>query len=58
LLLDEVDASLHPSMIKNLLDVIEKIFLKNGCKVILATHSPTTVALAPEESIYEISKQD
>jgi len=56
LLLDEVDASLHPSMIQNLLDVIENVFIKNGCNVILATHSPTTVALAPEESLFEIQK--
>ncbi|HHT9138628.1 MAG TPA: AAA family ATPase, partial [Candidatus Wunengus sp. YC60] len=52
LLLDEVDASLHPSMMKNMLDVIERIFLQQGVKVILITHSPTTLALAPENSIY------
>ncbi|MBI2474860.1 AAA family ATPase [Candidatus Uhrbacteria bacterium] len=56
LLLDEVDASLHPSMIQDLLDVIQNVFIKNGCKVILATHSPTTVALAYEESLFEIQK--
>lgn len=56
LLLDEVDASLHPSMIQNLLDVIREVFIKNGCNVILATHSPTTVALAPEESLFEVQK--
>lgn len=56
LLLDEVDASLHPSMIQNLLDVIDNIFIKNKCKVILATHSPTTVALASEESLFEVQK--
>lgn len=54
LLLDEVDASLHPSMIKNLLDVIENVFIKNNCKVILATHSPTTAALVREESLFEV----
>lgn len=54
LLLDEVDASLHPSMIQHLLDVIENVFIKNKCKVILASHSPTTVALAPEKSLFEI----
>ena len=56
LLLDEVDASLHPSMMKNMLDVIEKIFLKQGVKVILVTHSPTTIALAPENSIYVMNR--
>ena len=51
LLLDEVDASLHPSMMKNMLGVIEDIFLPQGVKVVLVTHSPTTIALAPEDSI-------
>lgn len=52
LLLDEIDASLHPSMIQNMLDAIQDIFLNKGIKVILVTHSPTTIALAPEESIF------
>jgi predicted ATP-dependent endonuclease of OLD family len=56
LLLDEVDASLHPSMMKNMLNVIEKIFLKQGVKVILVSHSPTTIALSPEDSIFIVNK--
>jgi len=56
LLLDEVDASLHPSMMKNMLNVIEKIFLKQGVKVILVSHSPTTIALSPEDSIFIMNK--
>lgn len=52
LLLDEIDASLHPSMMKNLLNVIKGIFLDKDVKVILVTHSPSTIALAPEESIF------
>jgi predicted ATPase len=52
LLLDEIDASLHPSMMKNMLNVINSIFLPEGMKVILVTHSPTTIALAPEDSIF------
>lgn len=56
LLLDEVDASLHPSMMKNMLEVIERIFLHQGVKVILITHSPTTLALAPEESVYVMNR--
>lgn len=56
LLLDEVDASLHPSMMKNMLDVIQKIFVKEGVKVILVSHSPTTIALAPEESIFVMNR--
>ena len=57
LLLDEVDSSLHPSMISRLLNVIEKLFVEEQkFKVIMATHSPSTVALAPEDAIYIIEK--
>lgn len=56
ILLDEIDATLHPSMIKKTLDVIKDVFIGKGSKVIMATHSPTTIAHAPEESIYEIIK--
>jgi predicted ATPase len=56
LLLDEIDASLHPSMMRNLLDVIRRVFLPKGVKVILITHSATTVALAPEESIFVMNR--
>ncbi len=52
LLLDEVDASLHPSMIQNLLDVIADTFLVRGMAVVLVSHSPTTLALAPEEAVF------
>lgn len=54
LLLDEIDATLHPSMVKNLLSVIKNVFLKNNCNVILATHSPTTASLVNEDSIFEV----
>jgi ABC-type branched-subunit amino acid transport system ATPase component len=53
LLLDEADSSLHPSMVKSLLQVVREVFVANyGVKVVLTTHSPTTVALAPEEALY------
>ena len=56
LLLDEIDASLHPSMIKRLLSVIQERFIGElKMKVILATHSPTTVALANSDSIFKIT---
>ena len=57
LLLDEVDSSLHPSMIENLFRVIKDVFLQNGTKVILTTHSPTTIALVEEESIFVVNKE-
>lgn len=53
LLFDEPDATLHPSMIKTLLDVLRNTFVEeHKVRVIMTTHSPTTVALAPEEALY------
>jgi len=58
LLMDEPDAPLHPSMTKQFLRVIENVFVKGkGVKVIITTHSPSTVALAPEASLYQMNKE-
>lgn len=57
LLMDEPDASLHPSMSKQFLDVIERVFVKDkGVKVIVTTHSPSTVALANEDNLFMMNK--
>ncbi|MBI6115881.1 AAA family ATPase [Salegentibacter maritimus] len=57
LLLDEIDASLHPSQIQNLLNVVNEVFInQNNVKVIIATHSPTTIALAEEKNIYVVNR--
>ena len=59
LLLDEVDASLHPQNVHRLLGAIESGFVDSmGVAVIMSTHSPTTVALAPEGAIFEITETD
>lgn len=53
LLFDEVDAPLHPSMSKNLISTVTRTLIANfGIKVIATTHSPSTVALAPDESLH------
>ncbi|MCW8880407.1 MAG: ATP-binding protein [Kangiellaceae bacterium] len=54
LLVDEIDATLHPSMIKVMLRIIENVFLKQGSKVILATHSATTVSLIDDEDAIHV----
>lgn len=57
LLLDEPDASLHPSMTKQFLNVLENVFVKGkGAFVIITTHSPSTIALAKEEFIFAMNK--
>lgn len=59
LLLDEIDSSLHPSMIRNLLYTIKEIFVKQyNVNVIMVTHSPTTIALSDEDAVYVVNKGD
>lgn len=59
ILLDEIDSSLHPSMSKQLLNVLENIFVKKyKLKIIMVTHSPSTVALSPDDSIYVMENDD
>lgn len=58
LLLDEVDAPLHPSFTRSLIETLaEKFVGELGVAVIMTTHSPSTVALAPEESVYELVRR-
>jgi hypothetical protein len=57
ILFDEPDAHLHPSMTDLFLSVVQDVIVKkNKVKVIMTTHSPSTVALAPKDSIYIMSK--
>ncbi|MDH2049637.1 AAA family ATPase [Achromobacter marplatensis] len=57
ILFDEVDAPLHPSMTRSLLRTIQRALVdQHQIKVILTTHSPSTVALAPSESIFVMHK--
>lgn len=57
LLLDEPDANLHPSMTRQFLNVVKEVLVaKYGVRIIMTTHSPSTVALAPEGSVFEMSR--
>ncbi|WP_428333459.1 AAA family ATPase [Novosphingobium sp.] len=55
LLLDEMDASLHPEMVQTWLNAIKMGFVaQQAMHCILTTHSPTTVALADEGTLFEM----
>ena len=54
LYLDEIDASLHPSMIQAMLEILHE--QSGDTRIYLATHSPSTVALAPEKSLFFVSE--
>lgn len=58
-LLDELDASLHPENVRRWLNAIQEGYVDGfGIPCILTTHSPTTVALAPDDAIFEMSADD
>ncbi|AZZ35471.1 hypothetical protein CIK05_01200 [Bdellovibrio sp. qaytius] len=57
ILLDEPDAHLHPKQSKEFIRILDEVLVKKyGARVIMTTHSPSTVALAPEESLYFMQK--
>ena len=52
LLLDEPDAHLHPSMSKMMINIIQNTLVKEyGIRVIMTTHSPSTVAHAMAKNV-------
>lgn len=58
-LFDEYDAPLNPSLTESFYHVIEKFYIEKGIQVIITTHSPATISLAPEYTqFYEIFHQD
>jgi len=59
LLLDEPDAALHPALSKFLISFLhDELCSKHGCKVIMTTHSPSSVALGPENSLFIMRRED
>ena len=56
LLLDELDAVLHPSMVKALVRTLQELFVSKGTKVLMTSHSPMTVAALDDDAIFRISR--
>jgi ABC-type ATPase involved in cell division len=58
IVLDEPDSHLHPELSKLLIEVLSDTFVNDlGIRVLMTTHSPSTVALAPEQSIFELKNE-
>ncbi|WP_075882589.1 AAA family ATPase [Candidatus Protochlamydia sp. W-9] len=58
ILLDEPDAHLHPSMVKEVIDVIKtKLVTELGIQVIMTTHNPTTVSFVPKKSLFILENE-
>ncbi len=57
-LFDEYDAPLNPSLTDAFYHVIEEFYIKKGIQVIITTHSPATISLAPSYTkFYEMFNQ-
>ena len=54
LLLDELDAVLHPSMVAALVTTLRSLFLTHGTKVLMTSHSAMTVAVLDENDIFRV----
>ena len=54
LLLDELDAVLHPSMVTALVTLLKGLFVSQGTKVLMTSHSPMTVAALDESDIFRV----
>lgn len=52
LLLDEYDATFNPSLTEKFYNLIDKYFIKSGVVVIIISHSPTTISLAPSTACF------
>ena len=61
MVLDEIDAHLHPALLPNFYRVINDILIKQfGTKVIMTTHNPSTIALAPKDNdcvVYKMTNE-
>lgn len=56
IMFDEPDAYLHPSLTSTMIKVLCDVFIrKYGITILLTTHSPSTVALSPEQSIFTMN---
>ena len=57
LLLDEIDAVLHPSMVTALIRMLKTLYVDHGTKVIMTSHSPMTVAMLEEGEVFRVSRE-
>lgn len=63
MVLDEPDAHLHPSMCKMMVEIFSEMSSKKetgggGIRIIITTHSPSTVAFTPEGSLFVMQRKD
>ncbi|NNB41715.1 ATP-binding protein [Pseudomonas chlororaphis] len=54
--MDEPDSFLHPQMVLRMIACFKTFIDKFSVSIIFTTHSPTTVALAPEDGLYVVEQ--
>ena len=54
LLLDEIDAVLHPSMVAALVRTLKDQFVPRGIRVLMTSHSPMTMATLDDADIFSV----
>ena len=57
ILLDELDALLHPSMASALIACLKRLFVANGTRVVMATHCASTVATLADDEIFRLTRR-
>lgn len=62
MVLDEPDAHLHPSMCKMMVEIFSEMSSNKetgggGIRIIITTHSPSTVAFTPEGSLFVMQRE-
>ena len=57
LLLDELDAVLHPSMVSALVSALKGLFVPEGTRILMTSHSPMTVAALDEADIFRVARE-
>ena len=58
LLLDEIDTLLHPSLLPVLSEMLNTLFVNQGTKILMTSHSPMTVAALEESSVFRVIRND
>ena len=56
LLLDELDAVLHPSMVAALVKTLKDVFVAQGTKILMTSHSAMTLATLDEHDIFRVAR--
>lgn len=62
MVIDEPDAHLHPSMCKMMVEIFSEMSAKKevgggGIRIMITTHSPSTVAFTPEGSLFVMQRE-